>query len=452
MPAGYYVHNIYNKDITSEFGRAQREASLQYQLKTIKDINTSLKNRYKKVFGTVKGYTQAVKELERTLPTAAQAMLQNLPTINWNPIRGALAVQDVQMLQKAVSKMKADITQYQDFYDEIVSHGGDTTEGPVWLTQGDMDRIAALYTRLAKAKEDLDKLDIARDDRWGISQQLSRTIGSVAGFISEYGITEILNEMSKHSNIQFRQVGASGGKAKSTYSTGTEDIGVSVVDGTGEIVAKLPGITLKRTSTHMSGSGSKKQPEIDIHLKTTSVGQLISFGQMGESGFNLETFYNAYANANRKALNFETQSEVINKVTGMDNLYKSFKTAALATALTGSLNIYDFAYYLVVNDEVFTADQIITGVMTGQGSVIGGHVKSLKGMSLDEILNQTGPMSLEAAQPAVANRHRQIFYELLDNNPDNSLEEAQSRSEQIIAVINAISVSLNLKMKLPIVT
>ena len=441
MPAAYYIHNIYNADISSQFGKQQIQRQLNFQLTQLNTLNKAMKANYKKIFGAVTPYNQAVKELERILPQAARAMVANLPTVNFSAIRQALAIHNVDMLQAAVDKMRKDLTEYENVYNNITGDN-DTSLGSTWFSEADLKRLAGYRERISKAKANLDKLDLSADNVWGIQKGLATVIATVSGYISEYSITDLLNKFSAQTGISFTQAGTQGDRATG-YATQTSDIQINLSPTSGTISGSLPGITLKRT-----GTGTKKNPSINIHLKSTSVGQLIKLSDMASGGFNLETFYNAYANAGRTTLNFETQSEVVNQVKGMTNLYRAFKTAALATALTGSMNTSDFAYYLVVNDEVYTATEIITGVLNGNGSIVNGQqLLSLKNMNPDQLLGTKSAVSIESAQPLIAQKHTQLLYSKYLTAADDSTE-ADLRSAEVINMINALNTSLNLKINL----
>ena len=447
MPAQYYIHNIYNKNITSEFGKEQIARQLDYQKKQVASLNAIAKSQYTKMFGDNQDYVKAVEELSKILPQASREMVTQLPTLDFSKIRQALGVSttdvetSITMLQNAITKMENDISQYEELYNNIIDNNGNPNK-PTWFSQKDLDRLQKQVQKLSKAKEDLKKLDVHNDDKWHIAKVVGTAASTAAGYISEYGLTNILNVLYKNKNIKVQQIGTTSEKGKKAYTVGTTDVSVMLTDNDGKILVKLPGITLKRTAT---GQRSK-QPVINIHLKSTSVGKLIELSKMenGSGQFPLKTFYNAYANANRTTRNFKTQEEVVNKVVGMRNMYQAFKMAALATALTGSMSASDFAYYLVINDQVYTASEIIMGVISGSGQIVNGQVKST---SADEILNSTAATTLEKAQPALAERHTWLLYNKYLTAEDDQ-KEADARSAEVINLINNLNISLNLKMNL----
>lgn len=447
MPAQYYIHNIYNENVTSIFGKQKMKEQLEYQQRQITALNRVAKSKYSKMFGDNKQYMEALEKLEHALPFASQQMVQNLPTLSWGGIRQALGAGSEGMLQAAITKMKNDLAKYEQLYNELQQRNGNP-KSATWFSEDDMSRLENLAGRISKVKSELDTLDVKADNRWGVSKRLSTVVATTGGYVSEYGMADLLNQYLAGSGLRARQVGTGSGgemvKSKQRYSTGTTDIVVEVVGGNGKVVIQLPGITLKRTST-----GSKKNPSINIHLKSTTVGKLIEMSRMAGGGFDLATFYNAYANANRETLNFQTQKTVVNRVTGMGTMYKAFKQAALATALTGSMNANDFAYYLVINEQVFTASEIVAGVLAGNGSVVGGQVKSLAGMSVDEILNSSQNISLESAQPALARKHSELLFNKY-LTADDDKAEADARSNEVIQLINNLHISLNLKMNLAV--
>lgn len=443
MPASYYIHNIYNENISSKFGKEQIKRQLNFQMQQIANISNQMRKEYEEAIGTVPDFNATLLELQERLPQAGQAMVSRLPTINWNAIRQGIAVanvtQNVTMLQKAIAKMREDLQKYESYFDEILKIGMDDLTRPKWFTKADMERIQKLQERLLKAKTELENMDLYSDDKWGISSRLAKVIPPVAGYLSEYAMTDLLNStFGQMPGVTYTQAGTT--RVTGGYNIGTADIAIAITPQEGTVSFSLPGITLKRTAT-----GTGKNPEFNIHIKSSTVGKLIELSQMEAGGFDLETFYNAYANANRKTINFETQSYVVNKVQGMTNMYRAFKTATLATALTGSMNTADFAYYLVINDRVYTAIDIIQAALYGNASIVAATgLKTIS--SLEEFLNTNQNTTLESAQKYITEQHTALLMKNLTDKDDSI--EAENRSAEILNLINNIHLSLNLKLNL----
>lgn len=452
MPAQYYIHNIYtNKDMSTVFGDAQIKRQLQFQRQQVADIASSIRDSYKDLFGDTRAYDQAVQELEKNLPLLASQAVQELPTMNISKIRQALGAQNVSqqvrldMLKKAVAQVKQDIKEYEEVYNKIrKAHAGDLNS-PRWFKKTDILELRKLRDRIRKGKDRLKELNkeaLESGRAWGITQGISTALTTVAGKIAEYAEVEVLNKGFAGTGIEFSQVGER--KLDSSgYDTSTEDISAHIHGVNGTLEVKLPGITLKRT-----GTGKDENATIDIHLKSSTVGKLINLSGMGAGGFDLETFYNAYANHNRIALNFETQSYEKNEIKNMQQMYKAFRMACLATALTGSMNSSDFGYYLVVNDQVFTAVQVIQSVLEGNGKMHNAIMPSLKDLDLDKFLTAKGNKSIDASQRFIAEYHTRIFKQRYLNPRIEDMAEAEARSNEIVALINSINTSLNLQISL----
>lgn len=444
MPGNYYIHNVYKRDVTSAFGEQKIQQQLMYQQSQLTQLNTMIAKQYESTIGSVSDYKVKTELLEKNLPKIMQELVAKLPTINWNAIRQALTLNDVSLLEVQINKIRADIEQYTILYNEIIELGAQNIPNkPVWLSEKALSRLTVQHNRMLEASKQLDTLLSDPDNRWKISHYISRVLSISAGFISEYGSTYLLDKYLGPLGIHFEQAGTKG--IQGGYKTATEDISIQIGNTNGTINIKMPGISLKRTST-----GSIKNPTVNIHLKSTSIGNLITFGKMVDMGFDLDTFYNAYANHNRQTINLKTGKTIVNKVSGLRQMYKAFYLAALNTALAGSMLSGDYAYYLIINEHVFTVIDVIQSVLSGNASILGGQGISLKNIaSIDDLLNKNqNQTTLQAAQSLIAKYHQDIFYSKYLNNEIDDDNEAWSRSADVISKIDAITLILNLKMQL----
>ena len=56
-----------------------------------------------------------------------------------------------------------------------------------------MSRLENLAGRISKVKSELDTLDVKADNRWGVSKRLSTVVATTGGYVSEYGMADLLN-------------------------------------------------------------------------------------------------------------------------------------------------------------------------------------------------------------------------------------------------------------------
>lgn len=380
-------------------------------------------------------------------------LVKDLPTISFSNIAQKMIsvdkakpenlAQAQSELDKAIQDMTKDLSKYTDYYDECENV---LKDGNFWIQKKDLDRLEKMRNRLKAASDKLQNIKGGKSEDWGLRNGIAKTVNTVGGFISEYAIANLANlNLGKNINnisqngffkIQVLHSGiqSSSNKNKSGYRVQTSDLSIVITDTKGEIQLKLPGISLKRTS---SGSQSSNRT-YNIHVKSSSIGKLIANAGLGQnSAFDLNTFYNYYANNKRTTHRFgENNETVVNKVTHINQMYKAFYSAILLTAIAGSLTVDDFAYFLVINDKIFTAEEIIQKALTGDANIIGGKIEKDSGYS-----------TLFTAQDAIRQHHEQLF-NLLQKPNVNDRTQAKERSNRIIQKINKIKLTLNLKMQL----
>lgn len=460
MGASYYVHNVIGQlNVGSIYAQEKIQQQLQYQSRQLNAIQDSIKNKYNNLFQDTSDYTSLMENLEKTLSDALlPELVKDLPTISFQGIRqGIISANNakngsIEPLEKAIKKMQKDIEKYEKLY-ETCERVATRKRGKRWISQEQLNILYKDRERIRQAKEQVEKLLTADGvEKWGLSAAAGRTISIVAGLMSEYALTDLLNKQFLKSgkynlgnglSLTVSQVGTKGStKTNTGYKVGTADIQLSVTNNKGEVVINLPSISLKRTS-----SGTGKIPKYNVHIKSTSIQKIIELGGLENSSFDLETFYNAYANHMRQTHTMPGGEPIMNKVININQMYKAFHMAALLTALTGSLNIEDFAYYLVINDKLFTATDILNMAMGGQVNISAGLLSAKGKDNIDKILSGSQNTSLSRAQPSIVEAHNRLFQNLKDPDRSDSAE-SQQRSSEIIRLINGLTLTLNLNISL----
>ena len=445
MPGNYYIHNVFSGDVTHAFGEEKIKQQLAYQQQRLTELNSFLISRHSATVQTTENIVDKINIFEQQLPEIMRKLVSELPTINFNPVRQALAINDINMLQNAINQIKKDIAQYTAMYDEIASLGAlELSKRPTWLTDDEMNKLTIQYSRMIKMRDQLDTILTNPENRWKIATYVSKNLGVTAGLVAEFATTNMLEKSLGPLGIHFAHQGTKG--VSGGYTNPTEDISLLIEENSGKMTIGLPGISLKRTST-----GKGKNPKFNIHLKSTSIGNLITFGHMVDIGFDLDTFYNAYANHKRKTINLKNGRTIINRVTGLRQMYKAFQLNALSTALTGSMMSGDYGYYLVINDQVFTAIDVIRSVLSGNANIVSGNTGiSLKGINtLDQLLDKksSGATTLQTAQSYIAKYHQDTFFDYFLNAEVEDETEAINRSATMISKIDSIILTLNLEMR-----
>ena len=192
-------------------------------------------------------------------------------------------------------------------------------------------------------------------------------IGKIMGFFSEdFLATDIENYIDEQ---LFSRIDKIGGVSISGTATGTEKGSVFKMKTTdvqldlnipqmlkgkdGIISVSLPGVSLKRTrSSKETGS---------IHLKTgANFKNFLPFLNMDDT--ELKAFFNAMVNYRRSV----NRHYIYNDKAQMDNMYSFLKVGMFPLAAAGSLDSSDFAYFLVINNEVYNVIDIMEKMSDGQ--------------------------------------------------------------------------------------
>ena len=443
MSANLYVHYLYehsglSTDLSSIFGENQIKRQIEIQ-----------KNQIQEKMG--------INEINiESLQKVAEQATKLLPTLSTTPLRKNLAIltnkkkpptQDqiittTNKLQQQIKQMQEDLNKYINFINNTKNSNKDKVSLNGLYSQEELRRLnnlgkqietsSAFYSEFNKWTENNEELD----NPWGIFQTAARLGNISAGFISEYLIANLLNEKFEN-KLVFKQSGTQ--KVKDGYQVGTSDISVKFAKEQGSVDFTLPGISIKRTGRIVDGN---KQI---IHLKSSTVGQLIKQGDLEQSGFDLYAFYNAYANYHRPAFSIGEDGTLSKDPDNMSNfkikniasLYRGFYLASLGTALTGSLTSGgDFAGYLIINDKVYSMIDILSKIIEDKGDT---NVFALTDSS-HSITN------LNTKQKEIADKHSELFKPFeKDKTPDQLKKE---RSQGIIQAINSLSLNLNLQLKL----
>ena len=409
-------------------------------------------------------YTDLMEAIEKEFSSSIlPSMVEQLPTLAFSQVRfGLMAASgntsmsaDVgaKKLQKAIDDMKSDLEKYENIYEECTRIANRHQKKPYWVSQMDLEKVQKQSERIRQAKEKLSTIKDGSSDAWRIMTATQVAAQTVAGFISEQAAANIGNMVFENNktislgngfSLQIIQSGTEAGKKgkqKKGYKVQTTDLSITILDESGTIVFTLPGLSLKRTATGRIGVN----PMYKIHIKSSSIGSLIAnAGIQANSAFDLNSFYNYYANHGRVTHRMGSDnSEVINKVTNMSQMYKAFHSAMLLTSMAGGIKADDFAYFLAINEKIYSADEIIKMALSGNATVTNGIIKKL---DVDDIL-KGGDTTLSKAQPIIAAHHSNLFASLKDPDIPDS-EESRRRSDAIIGAINNISLVLNLNIAL----
>lgn len=465
MGVSYYIHNILppngKANATTAFGDEVIQRQLRAQQRQLKYYKDKKAQEYAKTVGEAQDFTTLLEDLKNILENkVAKTLVQQLPTISFGGMRqGLLAAQGKiagisveqgsAMLESAIAKMDSDLQQYEQIYG--VCSGLVNKHGATWMSQKDLNRIQNYSKRINEARIKIQSLKKNPENAWGILQGAATAAQTVGGFVSEAAMTNLLNmlniQTSSGLTVKTVQSGASGGKkGNKGFKVRTEDIGISVQDQSGTVTVSLPGISLKRTSSGQTHGANN--PQYRIHIKSSSIGNLIAnAGLRSNSAFNLNSFYNYYANHGRTTHRMgDNNAKVINTVTGITQLYKAFHASMLLTAIAGGIKADELAYYLVVNDQVYTTEEILEMALEKNGGMASISAGVTPKLNLDQILKGQGT-SLSKGQKAIAAHHSNLFAKYKDPDIPDSIE-SQRRSSEILSAINGITLHLNLNIAL----
>lgn len=258
-----------------------------------------------------------------------------------------------------------------------------------------------------------------------------KTLNRMIGFVSEDVLADIMPKYlsSEMKNLGDFSVSTSGTSKDSIFKVKTEDISLTMdinkmLKGkeNGEIKIKLPGVSLKRTSI-------KNNNKTKIHIKTGAA--LSNFLDNINISTSLSEFYHAYADYNmaiKKGTKRAKPAE-LNKATaskGMYNMYNYFHAAMLPMALAGSLDKDDFAYFIVINDNVYNVIEIIDKVANDEDfSFISSNLGS--------------------SQTTIKNAHNSFYQPEVDPTSD---KESEKRSDLILSKIRSLKINMQLNLSL----
>jgi len=149
------------------------------------------------------------------------------------------------------------------------------------------------------------------------------------------------------------------------------------------------------------------------------------------SGNELYNFFQAYANYNmgikKEGLKRALPAQLNKSASqGMLNMYNYFHAAMLPTALAGSLTEDDLAYFLIINEKVYSVVQIIQEIVdSGNYNIIESN--------------------LSTSQTGIKNAHRDLYQPEVD--PHSNIEGIR-RSSMITNKIRNQKILMHLNLKI----
>ena len=267
---------------------------------------------------------------------------------------------------------------------------------------------------------------------WSTYFRLNKIVGFVsqdtlAGFIPEY----IKNNLGI-SDDNFK-IMAEGTKSSEMFKTRTEDVSVEMdfkgmLSGKkkGEVRVALPGVTLKRTNI-------KNGNVAHVNIKTNALlGNFL--GKL--DGSNLIEFYQAYADYNMALLiggkKYPAQLKQSQAKGGMEMMYNYMHAFMLPYALAGALTANDLAYYMIINNQVYTVPEIMEKIT-------------------DKNDYSFVISNLSSSQAGIKNQH-QGMYKLQEpphsDDEEERKEKKYQRSNEIINKIHGLKINMQLMLKL----
>lgn len=483
MPANYYIHNIYREsgNINAAFGEAKIQQQVQYMHNQIDALVKKYETELQQKLGILTGSSKVLDQMESTIKLAANEMQQNLPEIvriNFEAaIDAALNANSASELSNALQKAQAEI----DKIEEIIASFEDSynivkNSKYAQVRQVYIDNKTTLdkkYNELMSGKQSSVAQSIKSYLRQGRMDQKLATdlkhmysgatagIMAASGFLSEGLFTNVLNELFEKNLLGGVKASAIGTGARSGYTTNasgkkvgyknmTSDISAVLTDTSGTITVSLPGITLKRTG-QIQIDNATQQAYYTVHVKSSSIGQILDTADIADS--DLTHFYNLYANSGRAAKIVQNNDGTIGEIYqhpswNLNQVYKWAYTSMILSSMMGNLTSSDFAYFLVINNQVYTMPKVLTAILNGSAS----FGKSNYPKSFANYLENPAQSDLAKFQPSIAQQHSQIFDELLSNNKSQSMRAlAQQRSNKVMRLMydtSMMKASLSLRIGL----
>lgn len=472
MPIQYYIHNKQREtDITSKFGN--EFIKRQYEMQKAR-VNSALKaytSQYGEIFKDVRDYKKFLENLSANLTTQVGStvgtQLSNMQfgSIVGQTFSGKNIAASIIKLQQQLSGMRKTFEEAEKILNDSknqLSALENNPSIPTPLTQKELERLIKASERIIKHKEAFERFagmsaDAGNYGDLATLRKIALELPIAGGFIAEYlttaeinKIEELLESMGNLSGIKVtaKQAGARSGKtAKGTgYNVATEDVKLSVSDGIGNLSVSIPGLSVKRT-TIRSVNG---QRYVKFRAKTSSLGNLIANSKYDAS--TLSTFYNAFANHNKPYVDFDDpeQPTKVVSIKGMASMYNSMHYSFLLTALSGAISKEDFAYFIMINDKVYTILDILnasnekTALLVGAKGASGANI--LNALNTDSVV---GTSLNRTSQAAIAKQHRAIFNNLWNQKNGRSMQElGDLRSQEIMQAIQGLQIVLDLNLQL----
>lgn len=490
MPADYYIHNMFkgSTDINSAFGEAKIESQRRYMQAQITELTNSFKQDIERKLGTVINTDEVLKDLEKTIQIAAQDSGKTLEEIVRTGFNDAVETAGIAMRAGQIAKVDAALQKAQKILDDI-ERAMESYEKAYDVVASTADKAAQKifienYQTISKKYNDLkslrqfdllhklrDYLTIDKFSSKSSSQDIDNYkkmlsgatsgIMAAAGFLGEAVLTNSLNQVLSSSGLtslpgmklSARGFGSESGYAMVNgkqigYKNATTDIKLSITNASGEIVVDLPGITLKRTGAYSVNEAGT--PVYTVHIKTSSVGQVLDTAQISSS--TIGHFYNLYANSGRSTPivinNDGTIGEtIIQGPWDLNQAYKFMYNAMLLSSMAGNLTTQDFAYFLVINKQVYTMPEILTDLFSGKA--LFGQNNYPYGFL--DWLNHPETSALAKSQQTIAKEHTEIFMEILNRSQDYMKAQGIERSNRVIQLMykqKMVPASLNIQIPL----
>lgn len=483
MPANYYIHNIYREsgNINAAFGEAKIQQQFQFMYNQIDTLVKKYETELQQKLGIVTGSSKILDQMESTIKSAANEMQVNLPEIirtNFDAAIDAALNADsqsellnaLQQAQAEIDKIEEIITSFEDSYNAVKNSKYAQTRQVYIDNQATLDKK---YNELMSGKQTSLARSIKSYLQQGRMDQKLATdlkhmysgatagIMAASGFLSEGVFANALSQLFETNLFSGIKASAISTGAKSGYTTNasgkrvgyknmTSDISAILIDTSGTITINLPGITLKRTG-QIQIDNATQQAYYTVHVKTSSIGQILDTADIADS--DLTHFYNLYANSGRAAKIVQNNDGTIGEIYqhpswDLNQVYKWAYTSMILSSMMGNLTSSDFAYFLVINNQVYTMPKVLTAILNGSAS----FGKSNYPKTFSNYLENPAQSDLAKFQPSIAQQHSRIFDELLSNKKKQSMHAlAQERSNRIMRLMydtNMMKASLSLRIGL----
>lgn len=426
-----YIHNIYTGASGTElFGAAKLEQQRRFQQSRHGALIAQKKKQLRNLFKTQQEYEQFLSTFDNAIQN-----LQLPEHLTTAAINQALTQKSqsstVTNLQQQIDKMRALITEYEEGMKKVILN-----KRNIYTAK----QIEDYQKQLQFLKAQKEKL--VTWEKTGVGELLT-SMTREAGYLSEAliaeAISDVLAPIGGTAMVTGAQKGFSNIKGmKRGYKFKTSDIEIMMNNGRGMMTVALPGISIKRTQIRQNHQG---QSYYDIKIKSSNFRQIMQTSQLDINGFDLESFYNIYANANRVAYvlknNDQGKGEILPIHTHGDLdlsvMLNTLEKSMFLGSIAGNLTLTDNVEYFIVNNDVYHISDMIDEIVSNASNT----KYSLSGIS-DRMLKN---------QASIAAAHTKLFIDSLRGRGDTQAK-AKKRSEAIISRIGRLSIQGHLQIKL----